>query len=165
MKKILLLICVLLSVHSFAQDQLNVGINGGVTIGNVEAVSSFAFGGDVNYLFDVAEDFVVGPSIGIISFSTEEDIEAITYLPLSASFIFHSIDDKFYVGGELGYAVSISDVDSGFYIKPTVGYYISDSIKINAFYAGVRTSSPTFGYIGLGLTYDVLANKGARYKF
>lgn len=165
MKRILLLICAIVSINTFSQEQLNIGINGGITIGNIEPYSKVAFGADVNYLFDVAEDFVVGPSIGIIYFNPEDEIDAPVFLPVSASILFHSIDDKFYIGGELGYALSLSDLDGGFFIKPTVGYYISDSFKINAFYAGVKTGSPTYGYMGLGLAYDIFGRKGARYTY
>ena len=87
------------------------------------------------------------------------------FLPISAAFHFRSIDDKFYVGGELGYAFSLSDYGDGFFIKPTLGYYLSDSFKINVFYAGVKTGRPTYGYAGIGLTFDILGVNGARYSY
>ncbi len=164
MKKITLLFFAFISMQMYSQDQFNIGINGGIPIGSVEDASSFAFGADANYLFDLGQNFVVGPSIGFIMFSTEDEIDGVeveietpTFLPISASFYFHSPDDKFYAGGELGYAVAISDVDSGWFIKPTVGYLITDNFKINAFYAGIKTKEPTFafGYAGLGLTYNL----------
>jgi len=159
MKKITLLIFTLVSLQMFSQDQFNISINGGIPIGNIEAASGLAFGADANYLFDLGQDFKVGPSIGFVYFSVEDldevEIEAPTFLPISASILFHSSDDRFYVGGELGYAVAISDYDSGFFIKPTIGYHLTDGLKLNAFYAGIKTSEPTYGYAGLGLTFNL----------
>jgi len=168
MRKILLLTCVFISMQLFSQEQFNIGINGGITVGNVEPISKIAFGADVNYLFDISQDFVIGPSVGITYFNLEDsdlDIDAPMFLPLSAAFRFNSLDDAFYVGLDLGYAVALSDYDGGFYIKPIVGYKASDSFKINIFYEGIKTSSPTYGYMGLGLTYDLKASKNAQYKY
>lgn len=149
-----------------SQEQLNIGINGGLAIGNAEpTISKIAFGADVNYLFDIGTDFVVGPSIGIAYFNPEENIEAPVFLPISAAIRFNSIEDRFYVGVDGGYAISISDYDNGFYIKPIVGYKINDPFSITAFYSGVRTSGPTYGYAGIGLTYDFKAAQNAQYAY
>lgn len=169
MKKFLLLVCVLFSLKNFSQNQLNVGVNVGIPVGDSKDISNIAFGADINYLFDISEDFKVGPSIGFIYFSPEDDIiDAPTFIPVGASILFHSFEDKFYVGGEIGYGVAISDDnDGGVYIKPTVGYYITDSFKINAFYSGIRTSTEadTHAYAGIGLAYDLKASRGGRYAY
>ena len=166
MKRVMLFIGVLFSTYLFSQEQLNVGVDAGITVGNIEPISKMAFGADVNYLFDVSQDFVAGPSLGIIYFSPEDDIvDAPMFLPISAALSFHSIDERFYVGGELGYAISLSDFndDGGFFIKPTIGYKLSDSLKINAFYAGIKTGSPTYAYAGIGLKYDFKAANYGQY--
>jgi len=168
MKKITFLMLALVSLQLFSQEQFNIGINGGIPIDKVESASNIAFGADVNYLFDLHEAIVVGPSVGLIYFNPQDQdvvvggvettikIDAPIFIPLSAAFYFHSADDKFYVGGELGYALSASDVDGGFFIKPTIGYHLSDPLKLNLFYAGVKTKTPTsYAYIGLGLTFDL----------
>lgn len=160
MKKITVLLFALMSLQMFSQEQFNVGINGGIPIGNVEGVANLAFGADANYLFDIGQDFLIGPSVGFVYFNAEDqegvEIEAPTFLPISASLLFHSLDDKFYISGELGYAVAMSDTDGGVFIKPSVGYFLTDDLKLNAFYAGIKTSDPTFGYFGLGLTFNFI---------
>jgi len=178
MKKITILIFAFISLQMYSQEQFNISINGGIPTGNIQPFSNFAFGADVNYLFDVAEDFVVGPSLGILFFNVEDQvnvvnnvevvttIEAPVFLPISASIYFKSPDDKFYVGGEIGYGVSFTEgIDGGLFIKPTIGYHISDAFKLNIFYAGVRTEIPTYGYAGLGLTFDLKANQNSRYAY
>ena len=110
-------------------------------------------------------DFVVGPSVGVSYYNPDGEGDAPIFIPISAAIGFNSIEDVFYVGIDLGYGLSISDADSGIYIKPILGYKINDSFSINAFYSGVRTSEPTYGYLGLGLAYDFKAAENAKYAF
>jgi len=165
MKKVLLLVVVLSSFFSFAQEELNVGANLGLAVdqGN-GGISNFAFGIDGNYLFDISDDFVVGPSIAITNFVGKDDFDSALYLPIAGAIRFHSPDDVFYVGGDIGYGIALSNVyDSGVYLKPRVGYKISDSFDINAFYAGIRNKDYSFGYVGLGLNFNVFGSSGGYY--
>lgn len=171
MKKITILAVLFCAViNMFSQEkELNIGINGGFTIGNIEPQSSIAFGADANYLFDWYEDFKVGPTIGVTYFLPKEENgvkpDARMYIPIGASIRFQSIDDAFFIGGELGYAIGItpSGDKGGIFFKPMVGYNVSESIKLNLFYAGVKKRQPTFGYIGLGLSFDILNQNNMGY--
>ena len=54
MKRIIFLLVFVVGVFkSYAQEQINVGINGGLTIGSTEVPTDFGFGADANYLFDL----------------------------------------------------------------------------------------------------------------
>jgi len=166
MKKIVLLVLAFIALKSYSQEQFNVGVNGGLTVDSAYDVSNFAFGADANYLFDVSDYFIVGPSLAFTYFMAEDSAnESGMFLPISAAFRFHSLDDLFYAGTDVGYAVSISDYDGGVYIKPIVGCRVTDSFKINAFYAGLRNGDYSFGYAGLGLVYDFLGAKNGSYDY
>ena len=170
MKKIFFVLIVLLSVKSFSQEQLNLGVNGGITVGNLESVSTAAFGVDANYLFEIFEGLSVGPSLNFIYFLTDEvngvKRDALMYLPVGGAVRFQAIDEKFYVGADFGFAVGIAPEgdNGGVFFKPLLGYKINDNIKLNLFYSGVKKRLPTYGYAGLGLVFDVFGSSN-RYSF
>ncbi|TYP98831.1 hypothetical protein C7447_102147 [Tenacibaculum adriaticum] len=171
MKKILLLTFLNISIQVTSQQQFNIGINGGITIGNIEPVSKMAFGGDINYLFDISDEFVVGPSLGLVFFSSKEangeKSDAKMYLPISTAIRFNSNEDVFYVGADLGFAVGLSPEgdNGGVFFKPLVGYKINQAFKVNLFYAGIKKRKPTYAFIGLGLVYDFNAGKDDFYFY
>ncbi|WP_075340886.1 hypothetical protein [Tenacibaculum agarivorans] len=163
MKKIISIITLLLCLHSFSQEnELNVGVNGGVTVGNLEAVSSIAFGVEGNYLFDIFDGISVGPSLNFLYFvSKENTVDSNIYIPIGGAVRFNSFEEQFYVGLDLGYAIGISPEgdDGGVFFKPLLGYEVTDAFKINLFYSAVKKNSPTYSYVGLGVTYDVFSNR------
>ncbi|MDY0779618.1 hypothetical protein [Tenacibaculum sp. IB213877] len=156
MRQVFLIIFTLLSLTIHAQDNFNIGINGGKVFGNAEEFSKLAFGFDANYLFDISEDFNVGPFIGFVHFLPEGAQEARSYVPIGGAIRFHSLDDNFYVGGDVGFAIGMSPAgdNGGVYLKPLLGYKITESFKINLFYSAVKKRLPTYSYVGLGLVFD-----------
>ena len=70
MKKLLCtILLVIAALTANAQDgQFNIGINGGLPIGDFDKTHSFTLGAEVNYLFEVAENFKVGPSVAFINY-------------------------------------------------------------------------------------------------
>ncbi|CAL2084476.1 conserved exported hypothetical protein [Tenacibaculum sp. 190524A05c] len=164
MRKFFIIYLFLFSINynlTAQENEFNVGINGGVTIGNIEGVSSMALGFDANYLFDVFEGVKFGPSLNFIYFVTQEENgikpDAFIYLPIGGSIKFHSEGDDFYVALDGGYAIGISPEgdNGGVFIKPMVGYNINENFNVNLFYSGVKKSGPTFGYIGLGVAFNI----------
>ena len=139
-KKVLLVLAFVMGFTSFSQNELNLGINGGVVV-DLSDYSDIAFGADVNYLFDVSRHFKAGPSVGLSYYVAELDgTDDAIFLPVGGALRFHSIDDKFFAGFDLGYGVSLSDfVDGGLYFKPLIGYRITEEFRVNVFYSGVRT--------------------------
>ena len=171
MKKLFFIASLFISFQVASQEQFNVGINGGITIGGIVPTSKMAFGGEANYLFDISDDFVLGPSIGLVYFNTKEvngiKPDAKMYLPISAAIRFNSNDDYYYVGADIGYAICISPSGDrgGIFFKPLVGYKIDQSFKVNLFYAGVKKKHPTYSYIGLGLVYDFNGSEDDFYAY
>ncbi|WP_299620625.1 hypothetical protein [uncultured Tenacibaculum sp.] len=165
MKRIFIFLFTVVTLNSFSQvNQLNVGVNGGITVGNLEAVSSAAFGVDANYLFEIYEGISVGPSLNLLYFLTEDNNgvkpDPFIYLPVGGAVRFQSLSDVFYVGADFGFAVGLSpDGDNGgIFFKPMLGYNINESLKLNLFYSGVKKKLPTYGYVGLGITFDFLGS-------
>lgn len=146
---------------------LNVGINGGVTIGNLDNVSRMAFGVDANYLFDVFDNVKLGPSVNFVYFLTEDNAgvkpDPFIYLPLGGAIRFSGENDDFYVGADGGFALGISPNgdNGGIFFKPMVGYNFNEKVSVNFFYAGIKKKKPTYGYVGIGVVFNIF--KGGNY--
>ncbi|MFY7669888.1 hypothetical protein ACOSP6_02245 [Tenacibaculum sp. MEBiC06402] len=156
-----LFVCMFNNLAFSQENEFNVGVNGGITIGNIEGVASAAFGLDANYLFDIFEGVKFGPSLNLIYFATQEENgvkpDAFMYLPIGGSVKFYSDGDDFYVALDAGYAIGISPEgdNGGIFLKPMVGYNINQNFNVNLFYSGVKKSGPTYGYAGIGLVFNV----------
>lgn len=166
MKKILFVSILLTSLCVFSQRELNVGVNGGITIGDIKPVSSSAFGLEANYLFDLYEDFKFGPSLSAVYFLPKNndglEIDPLVYIPIGMAIRFQTLDDAFYVGGDFGFAIGISPSGDrgGVYFKPLVGYNINQNFKVNLFYSAVKKRVPAYSYIGLGVAFNVFGDRG-----
>lgn len=168
MKKLIVIVVFFTGLLLQAQEnELNVGVNGGITIGNIEAQSPVAFGVDANYLFSLNEDFLVGPSLSMVYFSPKDVALAKMYLPIGVAGRLQSVDTPFFVGMDLGFAIGLSPNGDrgGIYFKPMVGYDITDKFKINLFYSAVKKKQPTYGYIGLGISFNVFGSGGDYYSY
>jgi hypothetical protein len=167
MKKVLLIAgVVLLGLGNVnAQDgAFNLGVNFALPTGDAGDVYSFAIGVEANYLFQVSEEFQVGPSVSYISyfgksevFGIDVDIDNAGFLPLAAAGRFNA-SDKFVLGADLGYAIGINPEgnDGGFYYRPMVGYDVNEKIQITVSYSGVSLSGDgdgTFSNIGIGAMF------------
>ena len=167
MKKVLLIAVVaILGLGSVnAQEGVfNLGVNFGLPTGDADDFYSLAIGVEANYLFQVSEEFQVGPSVSYISyfgksevFGVQVDIDNAGFLPLAAAGRFNA-SEKFVIGADLGYAIGISpeENDGGFYYRPMVGYNINEKIQITASYSGISLSGDgdgTFSNFGLGAMF------------
>lgn len=171
MKKLLVVSIFLASLCTFSQRELNIGVNGGITIGDIKLVASSAFGVDANYLFDWYEDFKFGPSLSAVYYSPKNsdglEIDPFVYVPVGIGVRFNTPQDTFYVGGDVGYAIAISPNGDrgGIYFKPMVGYHIDKALKVNLFYSAVKKKVKAYSYIGLGITFNVFGYTGSYYSY
>lgn len=156
MKKLILLIVftVLSLTVGHSQSNWRIGLNVGIPTGDVHDVSTFNFGGDVAYLFDVTDVLSVGPLVGYSHFFGEKDFEDFSFVPLAASGRF-SFSDAFFVGADLGYAIAVDKGnDGGFFYRPKLGYNFGNLALIGS-YSGIEVKnnglSSTFGSINLGI--------------
>lgn len=165
MKKAILVLSIFLSLNFYAQENdLNVGVNVGITNGDIKPYSNMAFGLDANYLFDWFEDFKIGPSINLVYFTAKSidglQPKSFMYIPIGGSIRFQAFDEGFYVGGDAGYAIGISPEGDrgGIFFKPLIGYNIGNSLSVNLFYSAVKKRKPAYGYIGVGFSFNIFGD-------
>lgn len=174
-KRLLTLVAVLsFSMLTFGQSGLNIGFSIGFPYENYDGYDySFAFNGDINYLFEVnqafdigiatgyghaiGESFYVGPILG--NFDTPD----YQYVPVAAAFRFGP-NTRLTVGADIGYAISVSSAKDlsnrdyytgGFYWRPMVGFNINDRLQLNANYIGISDDYFYYGSFNLGLTVNI----------
>ncbi|WP_299159503.1 outer membrane beta-barrel protein [uncultured Tenacibaculum sp.] len=161
MKKLLCtIVLVITALTANAQDgQFNLGINGGLPIGDFDKTHSFTLGAEVNYLFEVAENFKVGPSVAFINYFGKEENNIgfgdIQFLPVSAA-ARYNLSEKFSFGADLGYGIGINNGnDGGFYYRPLISYAISEKMAIQGSYSGISKNGNTISNIGIGVSFSL----------
>ncbi|WP_143592001.1 outer membrane beta-barrel protein [Tenacibaculum holothuriorum] len=157
MKKLLLVIAmVAFGFTAKAQDgEFNLGANIGFPSGAISNATSFAFGIEANYLFEVSDNFKLGPSVSYQHFLGKSvagvSLPSASIIPIAAAGRF-GVSDEFTLGADLGYAVGASNVSGGaFYFRPMVGYDISEKIMLQAFYSG----ADTINMFGVGAMFSL----------
>ncbi|SNR15680.1 outer membrane beta-barrel protein [Tenacibaculum jejuense] len=160
MKKLLLTIAVIaFGFVAKAQDgQFNVGGYIGLPIGDAGDAYSFSYGAEVNYLFELSEEFQLGPSLSYQQYLGDTvagfEIPSVAFLPIAAA-ARYSISEKFSVGADLGFALGIDEGnDGGFYYRPMVGYQVFDKVTLQLSYSGISVEGATVSNIGLGAVYS-----------
>lgn len=157
MKKLLLtcffaLVCLTIQ----AQDEIiekaknggfYVGANIGLPLSTASDISSFNFGFDVAYLFEVIENLEVGGLVGYTHFigdggvvyynngnTFEADYKDASFLPIAASARYYFADHRFFGGLDLGVGINVSgDAKSGFYARPKFGFDLGTVALIASF--------------------------------
>ena len=158
MKKILFIIALAITTISIngQENNLILGVNAGLPLGNLEDSHSSAFGIDISYVKGVSEQIQIGGTTGLIYFLGDGK-QSRMYAPIAASFRFNNDEDNFFVGGDFGFAFGItpSGDRGGIYFKPFVGYNVSDNIQLMLAYTGIKKKQPTFGYANLGIAFKL----------
>lgn len=125
------------------------GANIGLPLSTASDVSSFNFGFDVAYLFELIDNLEVGPLLGYTHFVGDGDYvytqgnsgnvfisnyEDASFLPIAASARYYFADHKFFGGLDLGVAVNVAgDADTGFYARPKFGFDLGTIALIASF--------------------------------
>lgn len=169
MKKTFLLSCMALacSLVSLAQDRssFKAGLIAGLPVGDAEEVSSFAIGLDVAYHWGVSELLDVGLGTGLIHafgetrefsegpISVTTEFEDFQFVPMAASVRIYPTY-HFKLGGDVGYAVGVSEEsEGGLYYRPLVGYNITGNTELNVSYVAVDNDGATFSIAMVGLLF------------
>lgn len=158
MKKLLFLVAVVAaSFTANAQGQFNAGVNLGLPVGDASDTSSFAFGIEANYLFEVSDEFKVGPTASYVHFLGKEfsgiDYPSTSFLPLGGA-ARYSVSDEFVVGADLGLALGMSNASgSSFFYRPMVGYNIGETMMVQASYMGMSVEGGSIATFSAGLMF------------
>lgn len=149
------------------ESGFKVGIHLGLPVGDASDISSLSLGGDVAYLFNLAEDFKLGASVGYLAYTGKkvegEKMDNLGFLPIAAT-AQYSIIENLFIGADLGYAIGLSpsDSDGGFYYLPKIGYQI-DLFEV---YLGYRGIANKFSGEGYSSNIDISSvSLGFNYKF
>jgi opacity protein-like surface antigen len=148
-----------------AQGNINVGVNAGIPTGDVSDFYSFVVGVEANYLFEVSDQFQVGPTVSFVQFFGESielgdfggvDVEDASFLPIGGAARYNA-SEKIVLGLDLTYAVGISPDgnDGGFQYRPMFGYNVSEKIMLQASYSGISVDGGTFGQFGVGAMFSL----------
>ncbi|WP_189702508.1 outer membrane beta-barrel protein [Subsaximicrobium wynnwilliamsii] len=172
MKKLILVAVVaVFGLANVNAQNFNAGISAGLPIGDFSDLYSFSVIVDVNYLWEVSEQFDAGVTVGYShSFGKDEDLnldlgdfgsfdietEDFGYIPIGAAGRFNASED-FTIGLDLGYAIAVSPSgsDGGFYYAPKVQYGITQSLDIVAAYRGVSLDGGSFDIVSLGIEFGL----------
>lgn|SRR5690606_25457664 len=160
MKKLILLLALVFTGFTTVFGQgVKLGINAGLPVGDISDASNFQVGADVSYLYPATDMFSLGGLIGYSHFFMEDiDLPGVpdrtdaSFLPIAASARF-GFSDFLFVGGDLGYAVGLSDGnDGGFYYRPKVGYGLG-KLAIIASFAGISVDGGDVSSVNLGIEF------------
>lgn len=149
-----------------SQGVFDIGAGGGFPVFDASDFSNFAFNIDAAYLFEVAEDIEVGPSVSYLHFvgSSEEisiaplgtttiNYDDVAFLPIAGQAKWE-FAEEWRIRLEVGYAIGASSGnDGGFYWSPGVSYEVVDDLEIVGTLRVVAENSFSWGTINFGVTY------------
>lgn len=146
----LIAVVFLLSYSSNAQiDRTNfrAGINAGIVVGDLSEAYSLNLGLDVLYHWGISREIDLGVATGFNNIfgetrtineagvTLEADFDNLQYIPLAASLRIYPTSG-FKLGGDIGYAVGVSDSSNGgLYYRPTIAVEMNQTTEINVSYA------------------------------
>lgn len=127
MKKLILIIAIALVGFTTNAQNFNLGVSGGLPVGDASDAFSFSAVLDASALWEVSEEFYAGVATGFIySFGDSidtgfgsVDFDDFGFLPVAAAGRY-ALSEEFVLGADIGYALGItpSEADGGFYYAP-----------------------------------------------
>lgn len=146
-----------LGANAQSAGQFKIGANVGLPLGDIKDATSFSAGVDAAYLWNISDKFQAGATAGFQNFFLkkewkDEGFSDFNYIPVAASGQY-SIVPEFFIGADLGYAITTSGGEDGggFYYLPKVGYQQS-KWEVFAGYRGVSNDA-NFGAANLGFNF------------
>lgn len=176
MKKVLLVVAFAMFAFSTAQaQQMKVGVDAMIPMGDVSDAYSFGVGGNFTYFFEINEAFMVGPQASLLAYFGKDyhgyKADTALFLPIAASARF--LLEDFFFGADLGYGIGLAPDgnDGGFFYRPKAGYdfgpitavlsYSGISSKQKVTVEGVGpvpgytvSKNSTFGSLNLGVEFS-----------
>lgn len=145
------------------ENNMKINVFASIPMGDWGDFYSFGAGADFQYLFEVGNDFYVGPMAGLLWYSGKEfdfgfggkvKMDDAMFLPIGGT-ARYAMED-FFFGLDLGYGVGLapSGMDGGLYFKPKVGYNFG-VIGAVASYSGISKTGTTAGAINIGVEFSL----------
>lgn len=146
---------------SAQEPTMKIGASIGMPMGDVKDFTSLVVGADFAYLWPMSDDLHVGATVGYLTFMAKEFDTPIgkikpddtAFLPIAATGQY-SINENFFLGADLGYALAMSPsgADSGMYYQPKAGYQ-TEKFEVYLGYKGVAVSGRSANSLSLGFNY------------
>ena len=137
--------------NSNAHGQFQATVSGGIPTGDASDFATFAIAVDLGYLFELSDNFRVGPTVGYNTSFLDSDFDGdnISFLPISASGRLN-LSDEFTLGADAGYGIGLNEGnDGGFYYSPSILYGLSQSLDLILAYRAFSENGSTLGQITL----------------
>ncbi len=169
MKKMLVVALMALGLAVNAQEgKLNVGLNLGLPMGDASDAYSFVLAPEANYLFQVSDKVLVGPTVSFYHFFGKEigggsasmggvtvsvpsvEVPNASLLPIGGAVRFNATP-QLSLGVDLGYALSISNSSNSLHYRPVVGYRFSHNMTAQLSYSGFSKDGVSMNALGLGV--------------
>ncbi|WP_205649751.1 hypothetical protein [Aequorivita ciconiae] len=164
MKKLLLVAAFAVFAFSSVQaQQMKVGVNAAIPMGDYKDLYSFGLQGDFTYFFEVNDAFLVGPQAGLLYYMGKDvdfgygmgsfKMDDAMFLPIGASARY--LVEDFFFGADLGYGIGLAPDgnDGGFFYRPKAGYNFG-SIGAVLSYSGVSMTGASFNSLNLGVEFS-----------
>ncbi|MEO8935091.1 MAG: hypothetical protein ABI295_12370 [Xanthomarina sp.] len=158
-----------------------VGANIGLPLSTSSDMTSFNFGFDGAYLFEVIDNLEIGGLLGYTHFVADgaytykawnDAVYAVnfkdaSFIPVAASARYYFAEHKFFGGLDLGLAINLAgDAKTGFYARPKFGYNLGTISLIasfqsvsggvdygDAYYGGSYSTTRGFSSFNFGVEY------------
>jgi len=151
------------SKSSDSQFKLDVGVKGGIPLGNFGDVSSFGIGGFLKAAIPASDNIDLsltagytsfsGKTVTILGYSSKYPTEGIVDFIAGGSY---KLDGGFHIDAGIGYATFSPGGGGGFAYRAGVGYKITSDFDVTANYNGISATGGSSSYIGIGVSYAII---------
>lgn len=165
-KTFVLLAALFIGATSFAQHQVNAGVELGLPSGDFGETQGIGFGVSGKYLYNMNDNSAITGTVGFLSFGGK-DVSGVKFPSVSAigfkggyRYAFAGSENGFYVEPQLGFT-SFSGggaSQSGFTFAFGAGYKVS-KFDIGARYESTSVSGGSLPFIGIGASYTLMGGK------
>lgn len=161
-KTFVLLAALFIGATSFAQHQLNAGVEIGLPSGDFGKGNGTGFGASAKYLYNLNDNSAITGNLGFLSFAGKNGGPSLSAIPFKAGYrySFAGSENGFYVEPQLGFT-SFSGggaSQSGFTFAFGAGYKVS-KFDIGARYESTSVTGGSLPFIGIGASYTLMGGK------
>lgn len=153
-----------------AQENFKPSVHVGIPSGDSSDFFALNLGADVAYLYPITDEFGLGGKAGVELFTGKSipnsnlKNKGATLIPIAGS-AQYTIQDSFFVGLDLGFALSISkDYNGGLYFMPKVGMQ-NDTFQGFVFLKSISSEVDSPTYFENEFKSLMSIGVGAAYKF
>lgn len=152
MRKIVFITMLFMSIAAVSQEGFKVGTHIGFPLGRAADYAGFNFGLDLTYMFEITDDFEVGPMTGYTHF-TGKNVSGYYYnykskgfgaIPI-AGIARYNINDFLFGSFGLGIGIPTNGTSVGLFYQPRFGYK-NDLFDAFAYFRGIGRGDSSIGF-------------------